>query len=52
MKPKIIPIVQPTKNQRKWLDKEKERTGNTESSIIRSLIQEKIDRETCFYIGE
>lgn len=43
MKPKVIPIVQPTKQQREWLDKEKERTGNSESAIIRGLIQKEIE---------
>lgn len=43
MKPKVIPVIQPTKSQREWLDKEKERTGNSESAIIRGLIQEKLD---------
>lgn len=44
-KPKIIPVVKPTENQREWLDKEKKRTGNSESSIIRGLIQEKVENE-------
>lgn len=43
-KPKIIPVIQPTEKQRKWLDMEKERTGNSEAAIIRTLIQVEIDK--------
>lgn len=44
-KAKIIPVVQPTEKQREWLNAEKKRTGNSESSIIRGLIQEKVENE-------
>tara|TARA_R110002074_G_scaffold105666_1_gene228234 strand:+ start:228 stop:641 length:414 start_codon:yes stop_codon:yes gene_type:complete len=43
--PKVMPVVQPTEKQRKWLDEEKKRTGNSEASIVRGLIQEKIENE-------
>ncbi len=43
-KPKPIPVIQVTENQRKWIDSEIKRTGNSESSIIRSLIQEKVEK--------
>lgn len=44
-KPKVISVIRPTEGQRKWLDNEAKRTGNSEASIIRGLIQEKVDRQ-------
>ena len=44
-KPKPIPVIQVTENQRSWIDSEMKRTGNSESSIIRSLIQEKLEKK-------
>ncbi len=46
MKPKVIPVIQPTHTQREWLNKEKERTGNTEAAIIRMLIQDRVENES------
>ena len=43
MKPVKIPTFTPTKAQRDWLEQEKQRTGNTFASIIRTLIQKKVD---------
>lgn len=40
---KVIPVIQPTKEQREWLDKEKKRTGNSEAAIVRGLIQKEIE---------
>ena len=34
-----------TEQQDEWIRKETERTGNGTASVIRSLIQEKIDKE-------
>jgi len=45
MKAKVIPVVQPTQEQRDWLDKEKKRTGNSEAAIIRGLIQREVENE-------
>ena len=45
VKNKPIPVIQVTENQRKWIDSEIKRTGNSESSIIRSLIQEKVEKK-------
>lgn len=45
VKTKPIPVIQVTENQRKWIDSEIKRTGNSESSIIRSLIQEKVEKK-------
>ena len=42
-KAKVISVIQPTVNQREWLDNEKKRTGNTEASIIRGLIQQAME---------
>lgn len=42
MSSKLSPITI-TEDQRKWLDKEKVRTGNAFSVIVRDLIQEKIN---------
>lgn len=44
-KPKPIPVIQVTENQRNWINSEMKRTGNSESSIIRSLIQEKLEKK-------
>lgn len=43
MKAKVIPVIQPTKEQREWLDKEKKRTGNSEAAIVRGLIQKEME---------
>ncbi|GAF72772.1 unnamed protein product [marine sediment metagenome] len=40
---KRIAPVQITDEQREWVDNEQERIGNSIASIIRGLIQEKID---------
>ena len=42
-KAKVISVIQPTVNQREWLDNEKKRTGNMEASIIRGLIQQAME---------
>lgn len=34
-----------TKEQKEWLDKESARTGDSQASIMRKLIQERIDNE-------
>jgi hypothetical protein len=34
-----------TEAQRKWLETEKKRTGNQFATIVRNLIQEKINKE-------
>jgi hypothetical protein len=44
MKAKKIAPIEPTVQQREWLDKEKERTGESFATIIRKLIQDKIDK--------
>ena len=41
---KIAPI-QPTKEQRKWLEWEAAKTGESHATIVRKLIQERIDNE-------
>lgn len=41
-KPKPIPVIRPTKEQRDWINKEMRRTGNSEAAVIRSLIDEKM----------
>lgn len=38
-----IPPITPTIEQRIWLEKKKRKTGDSFASIIRGLIQEKID---------
>lgn len=38
-----IPAFIPTTEQREWMEKEKARTGNPFSVILKQLIQEKID---------
>lgn len=42
---KKLPVLTITKDQRAWLVKEVERTGNTIASIMRGLIQDKIQEE-------
>ncbi len=42
-KVKRIPTFEPTKQQRKWMEKEKKATGNSFATILKGLIQEKID---------
>ena len=39
---KILSPIRITEAQRKWLEAEQERTGNTFAVLIRNLIQEKI----------
>jgi hypothetical protein len=39
---KLLAPVRVTPKQRKWLEEERKRTGNTFAVIIRNLIQEKI----------
>ena len=34
-----------TNEQKKWLDNEAERTGDSQASIMRKLIQKEIDNE-------
>ena len=34
-----------TANQRKWLEDEKKKTGNTFAVLVRNLIQDKISKE-------
>lgn len=46
MKAKVIPVVQPTQEQRDWLDKEKKRTGNSEAAIVRGLIQKEVESKS------
>jgi hypothetical protein len=43
-KKKLAPI-EITKPQSDWLEAEKSRTGNTTATLIRTLIQEKIDKK-------
>ena len=40
-----LPTFMPTKEQREWIEKEKARTGNSFSVILKSLIQKEIDNE-------
>jgi len=40
-----VPTFKPTKQQRKWLEDEKEKTGNPFSVILKGLIQKEIDKE-------
>lgn len=42
-KGKDIAKFTPTVNQREWVDKECSRTGESQASVMRRLIQEKID---------
>lgn len=43
-KKQLAPITV-TGPQREWLEKEKQRTGNAFSTIMRNLIQEKVNAE-------
>lgn len=45
MKVKMIAPVKPTKDQREWLDNEASKTGESQASIIRKLIQEKVNEQ-------
>jgi len=45
MRVKKIAPIQPTKDQREWLEWESVKTGESHASIIRKLIQEKINNE-------
>jgi hypothetical protein len=40
-----MPTFKPTKPQRKWMEDEKEKTGNSFSVILKGLIQKEIDKE-------
>ena len=40
-----IPTFTPTQEQREWAEKEKKRTGNSFSTIMKGLLQEKVDKE-------
>lgn len=40
-----VPTFMPTKEQREWLEKEKEKTGNAFSVILKGLIQKEINNE-------
>lgn len=44
---KVTPVAPftPTKKQRTWLEKKKKKSGDSFASILRGLIQEKIDNE-------
>lgn len=44
MSDKMLAPIKITGNQRKWLEKEQKRTGNTFAVIIRALIQERAER--------
>ena len=46
MKVKMIAPIKATKAQNEWLEKEKERTGNSVAAIIRNFIQASIDKES------
>lgn len=41
---KRMPTFEPTKLQREWMEKEKERTGNSFSVILKGLIQKELDK--------
>jgi len=41
-----MPQIRITKAQKKWLESESSRTGETQTTVIRLLIQEKIDKES------
>lgn len=43
MKGKDIAKFTPTKEQREWVDQECERTCESQASVMRKLIQEKVD---------
>ena len=38
-----VPTFQPTAEQREWLETEKKKTGNSFSTILKSLIQKEIE---------
>jgi predicted DNA-binding protein len=38
-----LPQIRVTKDQKKWLEYECQRTGENQTTVIRKLIQEKID---------
>lgn len=40
---KKIPTFTPTKQQRKWIEKEKLKTGNSFSTILKGLIQQAME---------
>jgi hypothetical protein len=42
MESKLMAPIRITGNQREWLEKERVRTGNSYSVIIRNLIQDKL----------
>lgn len=44
---KRIATITPTEAQGQWLEDEKKRTNESYATIIRKLIQEKIDNETA-----
>lgn len=45
MKMTLHPPFMATTNQNQWLRDEKKRTGESEASIIRSLIQAKVENK-------
>ena len=40
-----LPTFLPTKEQRDWIDSEKEKTGNSYAVILKSLLQKEVDKE-------
>ena len=40
----VLPITRITKEQREWLDKKKDKTGESGAVIIRALIQHEINK--------
>ena len=40
-----LPMIKLTEPQHQWLLSEQKRTGQTKTSIVRSLIQDKVDKE-------
>lgn len=40
---KMLAPMKITKEQRKWIEEEQKRTGNTAAGVIRSLIQKQVD---------
>ena len=45
MKLSTLAPIRITVDQKAWLAKEKERTGNTYAAVVRNLIQEKLNKE-------
>ena len=45
MKAKPLAPIAITDNQRKWLEDEKKKTGNTFAVLVRNLIQDKISEK-------